>query len=78
MWRNTQMAKALFGHVGTTDPRAAQMQLEMARLRMRVADLEAALERECRATSELQRRLALLDSISIPDELTLDREPALL
>ena len=73
------MAKALFGHVGTTDPRSAAMQTEIVRLRRRVADLEIALERECRATAELQQRLELHDSISLAESelLSLDREPAL-
>ena len=38
------MAKALFGHVGS-DPRGARVGLENARLRARVADLEALVAR---------------------------------
>jgi hypothetical protein len=73
------MAKALFGHVGAADPRVGAMHTEITRLRSRVADLESALERECRATAELRQRLELLDSIAMAESqlLTLDREPAL-
>ena len=74
------MAKALFGHVGITDPRTSAMQREVALLRARVADLETALDRECRANADLQQRIELLDSMSaISDShlLELDREPAL-
>jgi hypothetical protein len=73
------MAKALFGHVGVTDPRTAAMQREVAMLRARVADLETALDREARANADLQTRLELVNSMSISDDhlLELDREPAL-
>jgi hypothetical protein len=73
------MAKALFGHVGITDPRTAAMQREVAMLRARVADLEVALDREARSTADLRTRLELLDSMSMSDShlLELDREPAL-
>jgi hypothetical protein len=68
------MAKALFGHVGTSDVRSATMASEVRRLRDRVRELEDALERECRANDELTRRL----SADVNHELRLlEKEPAL-
>jgi hypothetical protein len=68
------MAKALFGHVGSSDVRLAQMATEVRRLRARVAELEEALARECHANDELMHRL----SADMTQELRLlDNEPAL-
>ena len=63
------MSKALFGHVGGSDPR---MVSEMRRLQQRVRDLEAELVR-------LQEANDALASGPTHDEdmLVLDREPAL-
>ena len=61
------MAKALFGHVGGSDPRMVQ---EMRRLQNRVRDLEA----------EVNRLQARNDQLNMTvDEVTgaSDREPAL-
>jgi hypothetical protein len=62
------MAKALFGHVGVSDPR---MVSEMRRLQQRVRDLEAELTR----LQEENDALAL--EAAHEDMLARDREPAL-
>jgi len=68
------MAKALFGHVGVTDIRLVEMAGEVRRLRARVAELEDALDRECRENDELTRRL----TAEMTQELRLlEQEPAL-
>jgi cell division protein FtsB len=62
------MSKALFGHVGGSDPRVVS---EMRRLQQRVRDLEAELVR-------LQEENdALAAEAHDEDMLVLDREPAL-
>ena len=62
------MSKALFGHVGGTDPR---MVSEMRRLQQRVRDLEAELVR-------LQEENDALAAVAHEEDmLVLDREPAL-
>ena len=63
------MAKALFGHVGGSDPR---MVSEMRRLQQRVRDLEAELVRLQAENDALASGLGHDD-----DMLVLDREPAL-
>ena len=62
------MAKALFGHVGGSDPRIVS---EMRRLQQRVRDLEAELVR----LQEENESLAV--EAARPDMLVPDREPAL-
>jgi cell division protein FtsB len=64
------MAKALFGHVGGSDPR---MVSEMRRLQQRVRDLEAELMR----LQEENDALAAEAAHSDEDMLVLEREPAL-
>ena len=62
------MSKALFGHVGGSDPRVVS---EMRRLQQRVRDLEAELVR-------LQEENdALAAEAHDEDMLVLEREPAL-
>lgn len=61
------MAKALFGHVGGSDPRMVQ---EVRRLRNRVRDLEAEVSR-------LQARNDRLDMAVDDVNGASDREPAL-
>ncbi|MFL1376151.1 MULTISPECIES: hypothetical protein [unclassified Nocardiopsis] len=61
------MAKALFGHVGGSDPRMVQ---EMRRLQKRVRDLEAEVSR-------LQARNDQLDMAVSDVTAATDREPAL-
>ena len=63
------MAKALFGHVGGSDPR---MVSEMRRLQQRVRDLEAELMRLQDENDALAAEAARSE-----DVLVLDREPAL-
>jgi cell division protein FtsB len=63
------MAKALFGHVGGSDPR---MVSEMRRLQQRVRDLEAELMR----LQEENDALAA-EAVHSEDMLVLEREPAL-
>lgn len=65
------MAKALFGHVGTSDLRLVD---EVRRLRRRVSDLETELSRAHTANE------ALMASVHVDDDLrllTFDDEPAL-
>jgi hypothetical protein len=62
------MAKALFGHVGGSDPRIVS---EMRRLQQRVRDLEAELVRLQEENESLTVEAAH------PDMLVPDREPAL-
>jgi cell division protein FtsB len=64
------MAKALFGHVGGSDPR---MVSEMRRLQQRVRDLEAELMR----LQDENDALAAEAARSEEDMLVMDREPAL-
>jgi hypothetical protein len=62
------MSKALFGHVGGSDPRVVS---EMRRLQQRVRDLEAELVR-------LQEQNDALAAVAHDEDmLVLDREPAL-
>jgi cell division protein FtsB len=62
------MSKALFGHVGGSDPRVVS---EMRRLQQRVRDLEAELVR-------LQEENDALAAVAHDEDmLVLDREPAL-
>ncbi len=73
------MAKALFGHVGAlaaADARALSMNVEVRRLRARVAELEEQLERACRANEELHRAVSplVLDDREL---LGMEHEPAL-
>ena len=63
------MSKALFGHVGGTDPR---MVSERRRLQQRVRDLEAELARLQSENDALAANLTHDE-----DMLVLDREPAL-
>jgi cell division protein FtsB len=63
------MSKALFGHVGGSDPR---MVSEMRRLQQRVRDLEAELARLQNENDTLAAGLTHDE-----DVLVLDREPAL-
>jgi hypothetical protein len=63
------MSKALFGHVGGSDPR---MVSEMRRLQQRVRDLEAELMRLQEENDTLAAGLTHDE-----DVLVLDREPAL-
>ncbi|MCW2934631.1 MAG: hypothetical protein JWM19_5593 [Actinomycetia bacterium] len=63
------MAKALFGHVGGSDPR---MVSEMRRLQQRVRDLEAELMRLQEENDALAAEAAHSE-----DMLVLEREPAL-
>ncbi|HEY1625625.1 MAG TPA: hypothetical protein VGG16_17675 [Streptosporangiaceae bacterium] len=62
------MAKALFGHVGSLDPRLVT---EMRRLQQRVRDLEAELTRLQEENDTLAAETAH------EDLLARDREPAL-
>jgi len=63
------MSKALFGHVGGSDPRVVS---EMRRLQQRVRDLEAELVRLQDENDTLAAGLTHDE-----DVLVLDREPAL-
>src|SRR5215472_10661210 len=67
VWRTSQMAKALYGHVGGPDPR---MVSEMRRLQQRVRDLEAELAR-------LHEENDVLAAEADHDLLIPVREPAL-
>jgi cell division protein FtsB len=67
VWRTSQMAKALYGHVGGPDPR---MVSEMRRLQQRVRDLEAELAR-------LHEENDVLAAEAEHDLLIPVREPAL-
>ncbi|MBE3000083.1 hypothetical protein IDM40_15390 [Nocardiopsis sp. HNM0947] len=61
------MAKALFGHVGGSDPRMVQ---EMRRLQNRVRDLEAEVSRLQARNDQLSMAVTEVSGSS-------DREPAL-
>jgi hypothetical protein len=56
-----QMAKALFGHVGATDPRLVD---EVRRLRVRIGELEAELAR-VRSLNE-----SLVAGVTVEDDLS--------
>lgn len=66
------MAKALFGHVGGSDPRLVT---EVQRLRRRVSDLEAEVLRLQAANDDLAQ--AALDHESMVLDESADRQPAL-
>jgi hypothetical protein len=72
------MAKALFGHVGLGPD--VRVMSEMRRLRERVRDLEHEVARLEAANAALRNGLQVDDdmlSLSVPDTLTEQAEPAL-